>query len=85
MPKKFFKHKILFDENMQIPKYFPILNQKFDVKHIAEDYKKIGISDSEVYNFANKHGRIVVTYNIKDFKEFVNKNTDIGISGTLYE
>jgi len=86
MTKRFYKHKLLLDENVHYRSNFPILNNLFDVKHITEDYHQIGLSDSEVYQYAAKLERIVVTFNIKDFLGLAKMSQDtgvIGISSTL--
>ena len=86
MASKFHKHKLLLDEGFPIRSYFPLLNRRFDVKHITQDFKRVSLSDRQVHQFAADHGRIVVTLNIKDFKPLspINKNTGvIGISANL--
>ena len=54
MPRGFYKHKLLLDENMPSRHYFPRLNHLFDVKHIAVDLKKGSIKDELVYEEAVK-------------------------------
>jgi hypothetical protein len=49
MVRTFYKHKLLFDEGFPPRWYFPRLNERFDVKHIKDDFRKIGLPDSEVY------------------------------------
>src|SRR3954447_4096862 len=56
MPKPFYKHKVLFDENMPPRRQYPRLNEHFDVKHASHDYKKSGISDEEVYTMTCQEG-----------------------------
>jgi predicted nuclease of predicted toxin-antitoxin system len=86
MVRKFHKHKLLLDEGFPIRSYFPLLNSRFDVKHITKDFKQVSLSDKQVHKFAAEHDRIVVTLNIKDFKPLspTNKNTGvIGVSANL--
>lgn len=45
MPKRFYKFRLLLDENMHSRQLFPRLNNHFDIKHITLDFKKSGISD----------------------------------------
>lgn len=80
-PKRFYKHKLLLDENFPIRSYFPILNRRFDVKHISADYNQSGLSDPKVYKIACKEGRIVVTYNTKDFEKLVEASSETGVIG----
>lgn len=81
MTKRFFKHKILLDEDVHYRDYFPTLNSLFDVKHITQDYNQIGLKDPQVYKFATKEGRILVTFNTKDFRELATTSNKIGVIG----
>lgn len=81
MVKRFYKHKLLLDENMAYRTQFPSLNELFAVKHIAGDYKQGGLPDPKVYALAQKEGRLLVTYNIKDFIRFAPQSSDTGIIG----
>jgi hypothetical protein len=57
------------------------LNERFDLKHVVADYKQASIPDEAVYELARKEGRLLVTYNIKDFVQLAAKTTDTGIIG----
>lgn len=81
MTKRFYKHKILLDENVHYRAYFPILNSLFDIKHITEDYHQVGLDDPEVYKYAINVGRIIVTFNIKDFSELALTSKETGVVG----
>lgn len=81
MTKRFYKHKILLDENVHYRSYFPTLNKLFDVKHITEDYNQIALKDPDVYKYAVKEERILVTFNIKDFRELAKTSKKIGVIG----
>jgi hypothetical protein len=81
MPKRFFKHKVLLDENMPKRSDFPNLNSKFDVKHVADDLKKGGFPDPDVYQLAVAQKRILVTFNAKHFRSLPGSNDDAGIIG----
>lgn len=81
MARKFHRHKLLLDEGFPIRSYFPLLNSRFDIKHITRDFKKVGLSDSQVHLFAAEHDRIVVTLNIKDFKPLAPTNKTTGVIG----
>lgn len=86
MPHKFYKHKLLLDEGFYYRQSLFITNSRFDVKHIAGDYKRSALSDPLVYELAGKKGRILVTFNIKDFKPLapLSKLTGvIGVSANL--
>ncbi len=62
MVHTFYKHKLLLDEGFPPRMYFPRLNERFDVKHIKTDFRKIGLPDAEVYAFAVMLKRLIVTY-----------------------
>ncbi|HVF69701.1 MAG TPA: DUF5615 family PIN-like protein [Xanthomonadales bacterium] len=81
MPKKPHKYKILLDENMPPRSRLPRLNNRFDVKHIREDFKRVELSDPEVYVEALKLKRISVTLNEKDFYPLAGTKNDRGIIG----
>lgn len=61
------KCKLLLDENIPPRKSLVRLNSRFSLEHIREDYHKSGILDKEVFAIAEKEGRIIVTFNEKDF------------------
>jgi predicted nuclease of predicted toxin-antitoxin system len=81
MPKRFHKHKLLLDENMPDRSTFPRLNALFDVKHIRDDLNSSGFSDPHVYDLAVKLHRLLVTYNVKDFKKLASRSKATGIIG----
>ena len=81
MPQKFYKHKLLLDEGFYLRQGLPITNSRFDVKHIAGDYKKTGLTDPQVYEFAKKTERVLVTFNVKDFKPLVSVDKVVGVIG----
>lgn len=81
MPRKFYKYKLVLDENLPTRENFPLLNNRFDLKHIAADYKQSGLLDFKVYKLAQKEERLLVTYNIKDFRGLTTKSNTTGIIG----
>ena len=81
MPKRFYKHKLLLDENMPHRTDLPILNSKFDVKHLVDDLKHAGIPDPEVYQLAVDQKRILVTFNTKHFRSRAGTKDDAGVIG----
>lgn len=80
MPKVF-RHKLVLDENLPTRENFPLLNNRFDLKHIAADYKQSGLLDFKVYRLAKKEGKLLITYNIKDFRELATRSNATGIIG----
>src|SRR5438045_9666191 len=81
MARTFYKHKLLLDEGFPPRMYFPRLNERFDVKHIKTDFRKIGLSDAEVYAFARELKRLIVTYNAKDFRRLAHNSEETGVIG----
>jgi predicted nuclease of predicted toxin-antitoxin system len=79
MPKAFYKHKLLFDENMPPRTQYPRLNQHIDVKHVSHDYNKGGVADEDVYKMACKQRRIIITINRDDFARLVGSKDDCGV------
>jgi|SRR3989344_434557 len=83
MPRKFYKHKLLFDEGFFYKKDFPLTNGRFDVKHIKGDYKLEATPDPGVYEFAKAKKRILVTLNIRHFKELASSSKFTGVFGVF--
>ena len=81
MVHTFYKHKLLLDEGFPPRLYFPRLNERFDVKHIKTDFRKIGLPGTEVYAFAVMLKRLIVTYNAKDFRRFAHNSEETGVIG----
>ena len=81
MPHKFYKHKLLLDEGLYPRQYLKRTNSRYDVKHIKHDLNKGGIKDEEVHEIAVEQKRIIVTYNIDDFKKLATKSKDSGVIG----
>lgn len=81
MTKKFYKHKLLLDENFPVRSYFPITNRRYDLKHLTEDLNLTSLPDSKVYQLAQREERIIVTYNVKDFIALVEGDTKSGLIG----
>src|SRR5881275_1751834 len=79
MSRKFYKHKLLFDENMPARTKLPRLNGLFNIKHIRDDLHKDGLPDDEVYKLAIKLNRLIVTFNGDDFRNFAQNSELTGI------
>ena len=74
MAKRFYKHKVLIDEQLYHRRGYPLLNEHFDVKHIRDDLHLGGLPDPEVYALAVKQGRIILTTNVKDFRPLLRED-----------
>lgn len=81
MPRRFYKHKLLLDEGIPFRNRFPILNHRFDVKHIKGDLNHTGLSDPDIFKLAIIQGRLIVTYNHKDFQEMAQTSKNTGVIG----
>ncbi|MBI4948328.1 DUF5615 family PIN-like protein [Candidatus Berkelbacteria bacterium] len=80
------KPKILLDESLPGRDKFPQLNSYCNCKHVNE-FSLNGATDPVVYDKAITEKRILVTFNIKDFKKLVIDNSSgpsvIGLSTRL--
>src|SRR5947209_11524150 len=79
MPKKFHTYKLLLDENMPERTKFPRLNSRYDLKHIRDDSHLTGLLDPQVYTFAQREHRLILTFNGDDFKDLAGKSKATGI------
>ena len=59
--------------------YFPLLNNLHNIKHVVRDYKRFGISDTEVYQLAVSEKRLIITFNKKHFQELAHRSKNTGI------
>jgi Domain of unknown function (DUF5615) len=84
MPRKFYKHKTLIDEQVSPRQYFPRLNERFDLKHIKHDLNLASLPDPQVYALAVSQDRIILTKNVKDFRTLLQDDSPgvIGIPET---
>jgi hypothetical protein len=78
MSKRYFRHKLLLDENLAPRLQYPRLNEHFDVKHIEHDLRRGGTDDAVVYDLAVSQRRIIVTKNSKHFRPQVGTKDDAG-------
>ncbi len=79
MSRNYHRYKLLLDEGLPLPQYFPLLNNLFNVKHVLEDFKGAGMSDEEVYALAVKENRLIITFNKKHFQPMATKSQETGI------
>jgi len=84
MPKTFYKHKLLIDENLPPRQMLSRLNARFDVKHIKHDLRHGGMDDDQIHQLAGAQGRIILTINVKDFRPLLREDSPgvIGIPET---
>jgi hypothetical protein len=84
MSKPFYKHKVLLDEHLFNRRSYPLLNERFDVKHIKHDLHFGGMADQAIYELALSQGRIILTSNVKDFRPLLREDSPgiIGIPET---
>lgn len=73
--KKHKRYKLLLDEGLPPRQSYRQLNNLHDVKHIKHDYKLGGAADKKVLEKAKKELRILVTFNIRDFKLLIHEDT----------
>jgi len=71
--KKTVKYKLLLDEGLSLAKTYPKLNNFHNLKHIKHDLNKSGIKDGLLYDLATKESRILIVFNVKDFRKIIKK------------
>ena len=71
MPKSYYRHKLLLDEQLYARESYPRLNEYFDLKHIRDDLHMGSAKDPRVEDVAKADGRIVITQNGKHFRGLV--------------
>lgn len=81
MPKRFYRHKLLLDEGFYSRQSLPITNSRFDLKHISGDFKQEALPDFQLYEFAKEKSRILITFNVKDFKPLAKLSKLTGVIG----
>ena len=84
MPPKFYKHKLLLDEGIFPRQSLRRINSRYNIKHIKHDFNKGGIKDREVYEIASVQKRIIITYNIDDFRKLAVQSKNTGVIGVTY-
>ena len=58
---------------------FPRLNSRYDLKHIRDDFHITRMLDPQVYAFAQREHRLILTFNGDDFKDLARKSKTTGI------
>lgn len=81
MSRKFYKYRLLLDENFPDRHRLPRLNHRFNLKHLVSDLQMTGISDEKVFEVGQKQKRIIVTFNDKDFFGIATKSKNTGVIG----
>lgn len=81
MPRKFYKHKLLLDEGFLYRQRLPILNSRFNLKHVTGDLGFTSLNDEDVYKVGVKQKRLIITFNDKDFRPLAEKSNDTGVIG----
>ncbi len=76
------RYNLLLDEMLPRKEEFPLLNRMHSLRHITHDLHKSGSKDIELVNLASKLTSIIITKNIKHFKNrCAEKNIDmIGVA-----
>lgn len=77
--KKHTRYQLLLDEGVHLPKSFPNLNNRHNLVHVSQVNLK-GASDEKVFEFAKEELRMVVVYNVKDFKKFIKPESPTVLS-----
>jgi hypothetical protein len=80
MPR-FYKFKLLLDEGLPPRSKLPRVNSRYDLKHIRDDFKYVGLPDEKVYQKAVKMKRLIVVFNVNDYRDLVKISKQTGIIG----
>lgn len=82
--KKHTRHRLLLDEGVHLPQSYPKLNNLHDLLHVYYAGLR-GHSDEKIFQFAKKEKRLIVVFNVKDFKQFRSRNSPsvIALSANL--
>lgn len=81
MSPRFYKHRLLLDEGLYPRKLLSRTNNRHNILHIKHDLNNAGIKDEKVYELAIRQKRIIVTYNVRDFKKLAKQNKNAGVIG----
>ena len=77
--KKHIRHRLLLDEGLHLPKSYPSLNKLHNALHVSQT-KLRGKSDNVLFDYAVKEKRMVVVFNIKDFRKLIKSDKPSVIS-----
>ncbi len=81
MSPRIYEHKLLLDEGLYPRKLLSRTNNRYNARHIKHDLNKAGIEDRQIYEIAVKQNRIVVTYNVRDFRKLAKLSKHTGVIG----
>ena len=73
------RHRLLLDEGVHLPQSYPNLNKLHDLLHVFQANLK-GSNDEKIFGYAKRDSRMVVVFNIKDFKKFIKPDSPTIIS-----
>ena len=71
--RKHIRHKLLLDEGLHLPKCYPNLNRSHNLLHVSQVNLR-GKKDEDISGFAISEKRLLVVFNIKDFKKFIKQH-----------
>jgi len=69
--KEHTRYRLLLDEGVHLPQKYPQLNNLHDLLHVFDVNLK-GVNDEKIFQFAKQEKRLVVVFNVKDFKKFIS-------------
>ncbi len=72
--RKLIKYKLLLDEGLSLAKSYPKLNNIYNLKHIVHDLNQSRIKDKPLYDLATREERILIVFNVKDFRHLIKMN-----------
>jgi len=82
--KKHRRYWLLLDEGVHLPNKYSNLNNLHNLMHVTHVGLE-GKSDEKVFKFAKQEDMMMVVFNIKDFKRFIQKSNPsiIALSSNL--
>ena len=82
--KKHRRYWLLLDEGVHLPNKYSKLNNLHNLMHVTHVGLE-GKSDEKVFKFAKQEDMMMVVFNIKDFKRFIQKSNPsiIALSSNL--
>lgn len=77
--KKHTRYRLLLDEGVHLPQSYPLLNNLHDLLHVSQANLK-GSSDEKIFSFGKKEKRLIVVFNVRDFKRLIKRDSPSAIS-----
>ena len=77
--KKHKRYKLLLDEGVHLPQKYPNLNNLHSAVHVSKVDLQ-GKSDEKIFEYARRDSRMMIVFNVKDFRKFIKNDSPSVIS-----